>query len=225
MYGSMYYAIISILLVIAYYLLFFNKRTNILKFKIYIRTIVFITVLLLYTLLLHLDYKMFRFKTIENAFNYQSDGSKILFKKEEGNNAYVIGGVHSNDWVQGYYYYSKDDKGWRITQTRFNINKYRLCLFDNNVHLEAYIMSNAKKNIHGIFIIPLEKQEQEVNEFYDSKGDIFNIVNYKKLKLANKKVRKPVFFGIVKGELNKDYYVQIYKEKYYLGKYKKGCVG
>ena len=225
MYGSIYYAIISILLFITNYLLFFNKKTNILKLKRYIRIIIFIKLLLLYILLIHLDYRMFRFKTVENAFKYQSGGSKLLFKKVEGNNGYIIGGPHTNDWAQGYYYYSKDDKGWRITQTRFNINKYRLCLFDNNVYLEAYIMSNDNNNVHGIFIVPLEKQEQEVNEFYDSKGNIFNIVYNKELKLSNKKIKEPVFFGVVKGELDNDYYVQIYKEKYYLGKYKKGCVG
>lgn len=153
-------------------------------------------------------------------------GGDIIFKKEIDNYAFAVGRTHKKKGILQYYELKKDKYGWHILQTRYNINKNSLCLSDNNVNLEkAYIMSNDNNNLHGIFIIPRKQEEKVVKSFKDSKGNTFKVVYYDELLLGDKMIRKPVFFGVVKGELDNDYYVQIYKEKYYLGKYKKGCVG
>lgn len=220
----LYVFIVTIIFILMSIYMFKYKKSFIYKQKPVVKVIILLLELFLFLLLLNVDTIILRFKTPEEAYQYASGGD-VIFKKEINNFAFVMGGSHNREGLLQYYDIKKEKSGWRILRARYDVNRNKVCLFENNVYLKAYIMSDDDEKIHGIFVIPLDAKEKQVKEFSDSRGNAFSIIHYEEKRIEKKINKQPIFFGLVKGKITKDYYIQIYKKKYYIGSYKIGCVG
>ena len=219
-----YFFTLLILFIICSILVLIYEKPYICKIRLPIKWMLELFLLIIFISFIMTDTIMFRFKTPEEAYQYASGGD-VIFKKEINNFAFVMGGSHNREGLLQYYDIKKEKSGWRILRARYDVNRNKVCLLENNVYLKAYIMSDDDEKIHGIFVIPLDAKEKQVKEFSDSRGNAFSIIHYEEKRIGNKRNKQPIFFGLVKGKITKDYFIQINNTKYYLGKYSKGCVG
>lgn len=217
------YSILFIIILITYINAIKKEENKAQKKNITIKFIIIQLILLVTINYLELS-KYLSFQSIDDAYHFQYPNGKILRRMKYNNTTFVYGTKNYTSEEKYitpsiFTYYVKDSK-WKIGETEsYEISKTKTITIDNHkIYID--ICTDNKNNTTGIFIYDQELPDNiifnkniNITDKYKSKISFFDATP--PATLATGVV---VYFGIVEGKLDKDYYLTIEGEKFYLFK-------
>lgn len=148
---------------------------------------------------------------IEDAFNFDFNYDyKLAFKKRYKNTYFTMGiSTYSQGAFDKFGFYKKTKYGWRtLIQPSDGFTGYQ-----NDDGYQIYYFNNKSDNVTGIFISQIGSETAGFGEkvvIKDKYGTNFDYIKDKNNKpIIYKNLSNYIYFGIIKHNIDKNYYVEI----------------